>query len=140
MRRLLLLATAAAFGFVPLLLATPAHAGSAHFVHPISVVRDGDDLTVSGKIAGLGNEDQVHVVVTATAACLNPGGQFPDADNKQTVTAEGDFPAQNGKADFSLTLVAAFQPSCSPPMSIVWGDVTVTDETSGITTTVPGTF
>lgn len=122
-----------------LLLASPAAAGSPHFVDA-TVVRVGDDLTVSGKVAGLGDEEQVHIVATAIAQCVNPGGNKPQADNKITATAEGDFPVQNGHADFTLTLVAAFQPSCSPPMSIVWSDVLVGDTTSGISTTLPGTF
>ena len=44
-----------------------AFAGSPHFVGDITVTRSGSTLTVSGKEAGLGNEDQVHIVVTATA-------------------------------------------------------------------------
>ena len=138
--RTLLALTAAAIIF-PLAFASPAYAGSAHFVDDmLSASRDGDSITVSGKIAGLGDEDQVHVVVTATAACINPGGNKPQAANKQTITAEGDFPVQNGKALFSLTVTAVFQPSCSPPMSVVFSDVSVTDETSGITAALPGTF
>jgi hypothetical protein len=108
------------------LTATAALAGSPHFVGRPSVVRSGDSLIVSGKVAGLGNETQITVTATATAACLNPGGSFPQAANKQTVTAEGDFPVQNGKANFSLTLTATFQPKCSPPMTVVFGPVTIT--------------
>jgi hypothetical protein len=121
--------------------ATPALAGSAHFVDStVTATRSGDTLTVTGKEAGLGDELQVHIVVSATAACLNPGQQYPQAGNKETVTASADEPVQNGKALFSLDLTAVFQPSCSPPMSLVFGDVTVTDTTNGITTTLPGTF
>ena len=39
---------------------------------------------------------------------------------------------QNGKAEFSLTLTATFQPDCSPPMSVVFSNIKVTDVTSGI--------
>jgi hypothetical protein len=115
-------------------------AGSPHFVGGISVTRDGNSLTVSGKEAGLGNEDQVHIVVTATALCINPGQHHPKAANKQSVSAEGDFPVQNGKANFTLTLTATFQPDCTPPMTVVFTDVTVTDTTSGISQKFPGTF
>jgi hypothetical protein len=108
------------------LIATPALAGSPHFVGTPTATRSGDSLVVAGKVAGLGNETQIHVVATAEAACLNPGQQFPQASNKMTVTAEGDFPVQNGKANFSLTLTATFQPKCSPPMSVVFGPVTIT--------------
>jgi hypothetical protein len=46
---------------------------------------------------------------------------------------------QNGKAEFSLTLTATFQPSCSPPMTVRFTNVTVTDETNGISRNL-GTF
>lgn len=116
--------------------ALPALAGSPHFVDDTVVATvDGATLTVSGKEAGLGDESQIHIVVSATAACVNPGGNKPSAGNKETFTAEGDFPVQNGKATFSLTLTATFQPSCSPPMSVVWSGGTVTDTTSGISET-----
>jgi hypothetical protein len=119
------------------LLASPAYAGGPHFVDDtVQAVTDGSTLTVSGKEAGLGDEPQVHIVVSATAACVNPGGNKPQAANKVSVSAEGDFPVQNGKTYFGLTLTAVFQPSCSPPMTVVWSDVVVTDETSGITTTL----
>ena len=95
---------------------------------------------MAGKEAGLGNEAQVDIRISAEAACLNPGGNFPDAANKATFTAAGTFPVQNGKALFSLTLTATFQPKCSPPMSVVFGDVTVTDVTNGVSTTIAGPF
>jgi len=123
---------AVVIGFVGL-PATAAFAGSPHFVDgTVTATQTDNTITVSGKEAGLGNEDQVHIVVTATASCINPGNNHPQAANKESVSAEGDFPVQNGKADFSLTLTAVFQPSCSPPMTVVFSDVVVTDETSGI--------
>jgi hypothetical protein len=116
-----------------------ALAGSPHFVS-VTVTRDGNTLTVSGKEAGLGNETQVHIVVTATAACINPGSHHPKAANKESVSAEGDFPVQNGKANFSLSLTATFQPDCTPPMTVVFTDVTVSDAEHGITESFPGTY
>ena len=115
-------------------------AGSPHFVGAVTVTRDGNSLTVSGKEAGLGNEDQVHIVVTATAECINPGEHHPKAANKASVSAEGDFPVQNGKANFELTLTPTFQPDCTPPMTVVFTDVTVTDTTNGISASLSGTF
>jgi hypothetical protein len=124
-----------------LTLATPAWAGAPHFVDStITATRSGDTLTVSGKEAGLGDEAQIHVVVTATAQCINPGGNHPKAVNKEDLTAAADFPVQNGHADWSLDLVAVFQPSCSPPMTVVFSDVVVTDETNGLVASLPGTF
>jgi hypothetical protein len=139
MRRLLLvavLALAAAAVAVPVALA-----GSPHFINnDFEITRADDSLTVSGKEAGLGDEAQVHIVVTATALCINPGGHHPKAVNKEDVSAEGDFPVQNGKAEFSLTLTATFQPECTPPMTVAFTDVTVTDETNGISRSFSGTF
>jgi hypothetical protein len=113
--------------------ATAAFAGSPHFINnAFATSINGNTLTVSGKEAGLGDEAQVHIVVTATAACINPGGQDPAAANKESVSAEGDFPVQNGKAEFSLDLTATFKPDCTPPMSVQWSDVTVSDTTNGI--------
>jgi hypothetical protein len=79
-------------------------------------------------------------VLTAPALCINPGGSHPKAVNKEDVSAEGEFPEQNGKAEFTLSVTATFQPECSPPMTVAYTDVTVTDETNGLTKSFPGTF
>ena len=47
---------------------------------------------------------------------------------------------QNGKAEGTLSVTATFQPNCSPPMTVAFTDVTLTDTTSGISTRLPGTF
>ena len=109
-----------------------ALAGNPHFV-TVNTTVEGDTVTVQGKEAGLGDEEQVHIVVSGLAACINPGGNDPEAANKESFSAAGDFPVQNGKALFSLELIATFQPSCSPPMSVQWSNITVTDTTHGIT-------
>jgi len=105
-------------------------AGNPHEVHDTTIAIAGGTLTASGKEAGLGDETQVHIVLTATAACVNPGNNKPQAANKQTLTAEGDFPVQNGKAEFTLSVTATFQPSCVPPMSVEWSAITAVDETN----------
>lgn len=137
--RLGLAALAVALG----VLVTPgtALAGSAHFVNDtVIATRVGDTLTVSGKEAGLGDEAQVHIVLTATALCINGGGNHPRAVNKADVTVEGDFPVQNGKAYFTLSVTAVFQPSCSPPMTVQYVDAAVADVTNGVFLALPGTF
>ena len=106
-------------------------AGNPHFVFTTTTVT-GDTVTVSGKIAGLGNEEQVHVVLNADAECVNRGGHNPSAANKDALVAAGDFPVQNGKATFSLSATADFQPDCSPPMELRITNVIVCDTTSGI--------
>ncbi|MGH3085097.1 MAG: hypothetical protein ACRDNP_13805 [Gaiellaceae bacterium] len=111
-----------------------AIAGSPHFINSaFQLSIDGNTLTVSGKEAGLGDELQIEVTVTADAACINPGGNHPKAGNKESFSATGLFPVQNGKADFSLELTATFQPDCTPPMTVVWSNITVVDETNGLT-------
>src|ERR671924_1447209 len=68
-----------------------ALAGSPHFVsNTVTATRTDNSLTVSGKEAGLGDEAQVHIVVSATAVCINPGGNHPKAENKQSVSSEGN--------------------------------------------------
>jgi hypothetical protein len=100
-------------------------AGNAHFVGAPSISISGNTATVSGKIAGLGNISQINVVVTADAQCVNPGSHKPAADNKQSFSADGDFPVQNGKAEFSVTLTANLQPSCTGPMTIEWSNLVI---------------
>ncbi len=131
MRRSLVALLAAAAG--TLLVAAPAQAGSPHFVDDQTAASiSGSTLTASGKEAGLGDEAQVHIVLSATANCVNPGDNKPQAANKQSVSAAGDFPVQNGQATFVLSATATFQPSCSPPMTVQFSDVTVSDTTNGI--------
>lgn len=121
------------------LAVTTVLAGSPHFVS-VDVTRNDNSLTVSGKEAGLGNETQVHIEVTAEAQCINPGTKHPKAANKESLSAAGDFPVQNGKADFTLTLTATFQPDCSPPMSVVFTNVVVCDTEHNVCETFPGPF
>jgi hypothetical protein len=139
MRRLILLGVLA---LVTAAFAAPtALAGSPHFINSaFSISRSDNTLTVSGKEAGLGDEAQIHVELSATALCINNGGNHPKAVNKTSVNAAGDFPVQNGKADFTLSVTATFQPSCSPPMTVAFTDVVVTDTTNGLTHSFPGTF
>jgi hypothetical protein len=125
------------------LAATPALAGNPHFVGQPTITRSGDALTVAGKVAGLGDETQIHVAVTADAACVNPGNNEPQAENKGATVAEGDFPVQNGKATFSLTGTATTDPDCSPPMTLRYSNVVVTvsgDSFDAFSFTFAGTF
>lgn len=119
--------------------ASVAWAGSPHFV-TVSATRSGNSLTVSGKEAGLGDEPDVNILVTATAECVNKGEKHPKAENKESLSKKEEVPVQNGKANFSFTLTASFQPECSPPMSVEFTNVTVTDETNDITVKLNGTF
>jgi hypothetical protein len=133
-------AIAALLGAAILAALAPAQAGSPHFVQSPTISRSGNTLTVSGKEAGLGNEEQVHIVLSATAECINGGLRHPRAANKTSVSSAGDFPVQNGKADFTLSVTATFDPSCSPPMTVRFTNVTLTDTTNGISKSFTGTF
>jgi hypothetical protein len=121
--------------------ATAAWAGSPHFVDSTvqktitTTNTEGDTLTATGKEAGLGDETQITVQLSATALCINGGGNHPKAVNKANFSTTATVPVQNGKADFTLgPLVAVFSPSCSPPMTVSWTNITVTDLTNGIST------
>jgi hypothetical protein len=107
-------------------VAVPAWAGSPHFVGTPTITRVGDALTVEGKVAGLGDETQINVAVTADVACVNPGNNLPKAENKGATIAEGTFPVQNGKALFSVTGTGTTDPDCSPPMTLRYSNVVVT--------------
>src|SRR5206468_2092923 len=54
----------------------PALAGNPHFV-TLSATRSGNTLIVTGKEAGLGDEQQVNIEVNASASCINPGSNHP---------------------------------------------------------------
>jgi hypothetical protein len=131
-----ILAILVGFAFAGVLAATEAWAGSPHFISCGPVVQTGNTLTVDGKEAGLGDEDQIHVVLSATASCINPGANHPKAANKTSVSGSEDVPVQNGKAIFSIEATATFQPDCTPPMTVVFTDVSVCDTTNNICCTL----
>jgi hypothetical protein len=141
MRRLLLpllAALAIAAIAVPVALA-----GSPHFVGTPTITRSGDSITVSGKVAGLGDETQINVAVTADVACVNPGNNLPKAENKGATVAEGTFPVQNGKANFRVTGTGTTSPDCSPPMTLRYSNVVVTvsgDSFADLVFAFSGTF
>jgi hypothetical protein len=108
---------------------------NAHFVGTPTATRNDDTLTISGKVAGLGQVEVITVTISGDVACINPGAKHPKAANKEALTGGADVPVQNGKADFSVTTnVPSISPSCSPPMTLVFSNVTVT------VTAVDGTF
>src|SRR6266487_742434 len=102
------IAAAAVFGF-----AAPAMAGSPHFVGTPTFTTSGSTVTVAAKEAGLGDEAQINVTLTGDALCINNGGNHP-------------------KADYTITATAAFQPACSPPMTVEFQNLKLTDTTNGL--------
>jgi hypothetical protein len=110
------------------LVMSASWAGNPHLTPSgaeITTSCSGSTLSVSGKVAGLGNEPQICVELTGTALCINNGGRHPRAVNKTGISAGGDFPVQNGKAVFSVDATATFQPECSPPMTLEFQDITL---------------
>jgi hypothetical protein len=139
---------AVAFAAVPALAAQ----GNAHFIkNATGFTQSGTTLTVffkeSGLAAGSVETVQASATATTTYACVNNGGQIPDAANKQTtsttVSKSGTFTAdQNGNIVGSLTLAAPGPEEntlvCPPGQtetlqSVSFSNVTVTDLTSGAT-------
>jgi hypothetical protein len=132
MHRLSILLTAALLLLLP---TSVALAGNPHFVGtPTAAISGaaGETVTVSAKEAGLGDEAQIVAVLSGDAQCVNPGGNEPQAANKQSFSTSSIVPVQNGKADYSISLTATFQPNCSPPMSVVWSNLMLTDTTNGL--------
>jgi hypothetical protein len=82
----------------------------------------------------LGDEPQIHVVLSGTATCVNGGGHNPQAANKTTFSQAADEPVQNGHSDYTLSATAVFDPSspCPGPMLVQFSDVTLTDTTNGL--------
>ena len=124
------IAAAAVFGF-----AAPAMAGSPHFVDTPTFTTSGSTVSVSAKEAGLGAEPQIHVVLSGDALCINGGGGNPNAANKSSVAAAADEPVQNGQSNYTITATATFKPSCSPPMTVQFQNLKLTDTTNNLTAT-----
>jgi hypothetical protein len=132
MHRLLILLTAALLCLLP---TSVALAGNPHFVSVSAPQLSGasnETVTMSAKEAGLGDEAQIVAVLSGDAQCVNPGGNEPQAANKQSFSTSSVIPVQNGKADYLISLTAMFQPHCSPPMSVVWSNLVLTDTTNGL--------
>src|SRR6516165_11373247 len=100
-----------------LMLPAVASAQSPHFISATAAITttgtDAGDLVVSWKEAGLGNNVLLNYTAgadgTATYACINNGGNHPQASNKETVSgpvsASGSFASgMNGQITASLTV------------------------------------
>ena len=91
------------------LTATDAAAANLHFVGRPTADLDGTTLVVSGKVAGLGNQDitvTVEVDGEVVVFCINPGGNEPPGQNKEPFTAVESqtfvSSAKNGQFTFSI--------------------------------------
>lgn len=98
------------------LSAAVATAQNPHFVgQPICVLsEDGDTVTCTGKIAGVG---KVPVDVTAVipGGCANKPGHQPPG---QVTATEGDIVPRGGRINFNVSLSL----DCPPGLTPVFGD------------------
>jgi hypothetical protein len=138
-RRILFAVALAGASLVP---APNALAVSPHFNFANVTSVTSNSLTVAFKESGLGNSlNSVNIAVTGTAECINGGSNHPKATNKASESASGTFNVSNGQATGSLTMFATnLSPPCSPPMTIAWTDLVVTDTTFNDSVSIPGTF
>jgi hypothetical protein len=104
------LAALAAFLFVG---PSTAQAGNLHFVGDVTFQVVGNEVIVSGKVAGLGNGDityQIEIDAELTIFLVNPGakGNKPPGQNKEPLHAfdEGvlDGSEDNGQFTFTITV------------------------------------
>ena len=121
-----------------------ALADSPHFIKKdTSATRSGDNLVVTFKVAGLGNDaTSVDVSVSADAACINGGGKNPKADNKTELSASGTFAVKNGSSSGSLTLSPAGRPelNCGTGQTLRYSNVVLSAAGGAATLSFPGTF
>jgi hypothetical protein len=145
-------------GLLALVLTMTVLAANPHFIGQPTAEFDGtDSVRVSWKEAGLGDNQQITYVATATASatfvCVNNGGQCPNAANKTTVngpvSAIGIFSSgKNGQITASLTIHApdAGGFMCPNGQNLVLSEVSfsniqVTDATNAVTASAkPSTF
>lgn len=139
-----------------LVSATVALADSPHFISAnASIDTLTGNLTAIFKEAGLGNtltSERITLSANASAtyACINGGGNHPQAGNKETVngplSSSGDFPVRNGQTTGSLTLTppgsGAF--TCPAGQTLTLASVSYTSVLltglAGDTASIPGTF
>ena len=144
---------------VAAIAAPSAFAGNAHFIkNATSASLSGSSLVCQFKEAGLESGSVETVTCNATESityeCVNGGGKNPSASNKHTfattASKTGTFTAdKNGNVVGSLTLepasAASLGFSCPPGqtttfVSVSYSNVSVVDQTSGASISLPGTF
>src|SRR5207237_5412338 len=87
-------------------------AGSPHFVGDCIKGQSGNTLTAPCKEAGLGDEAQINVTLTADASCINPGSNHPKAANKAISRLAPPSRFRTERRNYTLTGTATFSPNC----------------------------
>jgi hypothetical protein len=133
--------------------------GNAHFIKSASGASlSGQNLLCSFKETGLASGSVESVTCNATATttyeCVNGGGKNPSASNKTTTVTnvsktEPFTAAKNGNLVGSITLspptAAQLGFSCPPGQTttfvgVTYSNVSITDNTSGATLALPGSY
>jgi hypothetical protein len=123
------------------LTVTSVLAVNAHFLYANVTEVTANSITVSFKEAGLGNSvSSVLIELSGNAECINPGSKHPKASNKTGFLVSDIYDVSNGQATGSLKATATTSPSCTPPMTLAWTDLRVTDTWSGAYIDIPGTY
>jgi len=152
MRRGMKAAVVAAVTLATLVVGSSAALADAPKFHAVSSsVNNAGALVVNFDERGLGEGDIDYTLTadaTATYACINRGGNHPQAANKETfngdVTGGGSFEAKNGRVIASLSAgpISAGDFSCPGGQRLVLAAVSYTngelcDTTNGVCTPVP---
>jgi hypothetical protein len=130
-------------GALGLLVSAALLAANVHFVRGPDVTDNGVTLTVSGKLAGLGEGD-ITVIVNATGVasveCTNPGGNVaPGQDTTFAASGSVTLPAsKNGNLVFSVTTAVPVIPSSACPNPQWTADATDVVFANGTVTVVQG--
>lgn len=136
-----------------LALGSPASASAPKFHSATGAVANSGALVVSFDERGLGHENIDYVLTadaTAVYACINGGGNHPQAANKETVNAEvsagGSFEPKNGRVVASLTAGPPSAGDFACPKgqrlvlaSVSYTSIVLTDVTNGVSTSVADT-
>jgi hypothetical protein len=139
-----------AAALVAVVMFASAAFAAPHFASATSSVGNTGALVVSFDERGLGNGDIDYTLTangSATYACINKGGNHPQAANKETfnseVSAAGSFEAKNGRVQASLSAGPVSAGSFSCPggqrlvlASVSYTNIVLTDETNGESTGV----
>jgi hypothetical protein len=116
-------------------ISTVAFAGSPHFVGSPTFSVSGNTASVGAKEAGLGGES-INVTLSGTAECINNGGKHPKAVNKTGFSSTETVPVHNGQATYTISATATFSPDCSPPMTVQFTSLVLTDTTNNLSVTL----
>lgn len=113
----------------------PSWGANPHITECPAALEDGT-LTISGKVAGLGNQTKAGtplvVSATTTALCVDVTTAPPTIVEAQPVAASETLPPKNGNNKFSVELTPEFLPPCDPPLAVTFVDTEVCDVTHGV--------